>query len=340
MVTLTTLAAAASLSGAPATPPEPFPHRTVPGSPRALTAARAAASTESFTTADGQRIAIEVSSRLPDPGALARSYGSFLESLPHGTELGRLRLTILPTDEIPAACGANRDDGVVACYAPGLSRMVVPGGSGPRGGYSSEYVVAHEYGHHIATYRDNSPFEAIAYGPKRWSSYERVCIGALRGNYAPGDEAGSYLQNPGENWAEAYARLTFPGQPWRFEPTLEPDDGALAAARADVDDPWARNRTQTFRGRLDSGGSSRQRHTFPLRLDGRLTARLRGPSSANYDLRLISNGEVQRRSRSRGSRDRVKFSAACRTSDVEHVTVEVVRRSGSGPYRASVSYPG
>ena len=42
-------------------------------------------------------------------------------------------------------------------------------------GHAPEYVLAHEYGHHIAAWRSNAPWEAVDWGPKHWASAMRAC---------------------------------------------------------------------------------------------------------------------------------------------------------------------
>ena len=92
-------------------------------------------------------------------------------------------------------------------------------------------MIAHEYGHHIAAHRSNAPLEALDFGPKRWSSYELVCSNTIDGKLAPGDQGANYLSNPGEAWAEAYARLVFPAEAWRFTPLLKPTQGSRSPPR-------------------------------------------------------------------------------------------------------------
>jgi hypothetical protein len=54
----------------------------------------------------------------------------------------------------------------------------------------------------------------VAFGPKRWATYEQVCAGVLSRpqRYFPGDQARNYVRNPGENWAEAYAQFQYQGR--------------------------------------------------------------------------------------------------------------------------------
>ena len=126
--------------------------------------------------------------------------------------------------------------------------MIVPGDQAAGSDISVDYVITHEYGHHIAAHRSNAPLNALDFGPKRWSSYELVCSNTLDGKLAPADEGANYLSNPGEAWAEAYARLVFPTEAWRFTPVLKPTQGSALAAMADVAQPWTKRVTTTFKG--------------------------------------------------------------------------------------------
>ena len=149
------------------------------------------------------------------------------------------------------------------------------------------------------------------------------------------------MANPGEAWAESYAHLTYPDVEWDFTRLLAPSVGSLAAARADVADPWSQGVTRTFRGGFGAGAATVRRFRFKVRLDGAMAVRLAGPAGAQYDLRLSAGGQRFARSRARGSQDRVTLRAACRTErGAETVTATVLRRSGSGPFRLTASYAG
>lgn len=219
--------------------------------------------------------------------------------------------------------------------------MIVPGSEIASGtdGVTTSYVIAHEYGHHIAANRSNAPFAAIDYGPKRWASYERVCSRTNDGLLAPGNEGSRYASNPGEAWAETYAQLTYPGVAWSFTSLLRPDAGARTAARSDVLSPWRHGRTRTWRARLGPG-TSRRSHRFTVTLDGALSLRLHGPAGANYDLRLSSSDGTGTATSRAGSRDVISHRAACRTGASERLTVTVVRRSGRGPYTLRAAWAG
>ena len=147
-------------------------------------------------------------------------------------------------------------------------------------------MITHEYGHHIAAHRSNAPLAALDFGPKRWSSYELVCSNTIDGKLAPGDEGDNYLSNPGEAWAEAYARLVFPLEAWRFTPLLKPTQGSALAADG-------RRRAAVDQAR-EHDVHGHEHHTFklPITLDGAFTLKLDGPAKANYDLIVRSGGKT------------------------------------------------
>jgi len=242
-----------------------------------------------------------------------------------------------------AACGGSSGDGILACYDSSTETMVVPGEeiSPSTGGVTTAYVIAHEYGHHVAANRSNAPFSSMAFGPKRWASRELVCLKTDQSLLWPGDEGSHYAANPGESWAETYARLTFPAQPWTFTSLLKPDAAALAAARADVETPWTARTVKTFRGTFSAAGKVRRRASkVTLTLDGAFSVRLRGPAKAQYDLAIDTDDGTHEKTTARGAQDAVSYQAACRGKQRERVTVTVVRRSGSGPYALTVRYAG
>jgi hypothetical protein len=256
----------------------------------------------------------------------------------HGDELGELRVVVATPDEVVAECGGM--EGTLACYDPNTETMVVPGEQPDDAeGVSVSYIVAHEYGHHVAANRTSRPFSALDYGPKYWASEQLVCLGALQGLLAPGDEGFAYAANPGEAWAETYAMLKYPtGREWAYTERLKPTGAALKAARRDVVDPWQHQKERRYQGRL--GAVSRRSYTFKLHLDGQLSLRLIGPSGTDFDLAVASDGVEQGTTEAPGSRDLLRYEAACRERSTETVTVTVQRRSGTGRFTLIARYAG
>jgi hypothetical protein len=296
----------------------------------------------SYPTKDGKTVVAAISNNYANQlnTHVVQSYVDFLDGLQHGSELSQLMIYIAPPEEVLAECGGA--EGTLACYDSRTNIMFVPGEepNTSSAGVTLSYVVAHEYGHHIAAHRSNDPFRAFATGPKYWASYEMVCDRALKGQLAPGNEAEFYGSNPGEGWAETYAQLKYPEVSWQYNPIMKPDAGAFAAAQKDVSAPWTKAVTKVFKGSFGKGGARVKRFSFDLTLDGRLQARLRGPRKSNYNLVITANGREEGRTGRSDSRDNVSYEAACRQETVEHVTFAVKKLSGAGPFTLRVTYAG
>lgn len=317
-----------------------FKDNVVPASRSVRGRSAAVAGFKAYATKQGYSVAVAVSGRYanPDPG-IAQSYVDFLDSLPHSTELSKLAVYIAPADEVLSICGGQ--EGTLACYDAGSHVMYVPGEQQTTtSGVTTSYVVTHEYGHHIAAFRSNAPFDAFATGPKYWSSYERVCDRSNQGVLFPGNETDHYFANPGEGWAETYAHMKYRDQAWTFSDQMQPDEGAYAAAALDVGTPWRGQSTKAFKGTFGRRGSSTRQFSFPLTLDGALSLRLSGPRASNYNLVVSSDGGGSGSTSAPGSHDVLAYQAACRTLPTEHVTVTVKRVEGSGPFSVRLSYAG
>jgi hypothetical protein len=269
-------------------------------------------------------IPVTVSNTFKGDPNVAGTYAAFLGTLPHGAELSSLKMVVVPAAEINSDCGGEDGDGILACYSSDDQTMIVPGDSSGDDTVSVNYVIAHEYGHHIAQHRSNAPLPAIDYGPKRWSSYELVCQKTNKGKLAPGDEGENYAYNPGEAWAETYARLVFPDQAWRLAPVLRPDQGSLLAAAADVTQPWTQRTTTTF------SGTGTKTFKLPITLDGAFTLNL---SRKPKEIVIRSGGKLVERSHNR----RIHYSIACRDARTE--TLRITVKSG-GAYTLKASYAG
>ena len=318
-----------------------FKDRVFTSSPRVAHAALSG-KWYSYQTKDGTSVVAAISDGYGNTLSLhvVETYVDFLDSLVHGPELATLKIYIAPPDEVTAECGGQQ--GILACYDSRTKIMVVPGEEPDTGasGVTTSYVVAHEYGHHIAASRSNAPFNAFAFGPKYWASYEMVCDRAIKNLLAPGNEAEFYGSNPGEGWAETYAQLKYPEVAWQYNPLMKPDAAAFDAARRDVLTPWQGVTTKVFKGTFGTRGSRTKRFNFDMMLDGGLQARLSGPRKSNYNLFFTSNGEKKGATHNSGSRDNVSYEAVCREHPVEQVTVGVKRLTGSGPFTLRVTYAG
>jgi hypothetical protein len=235
-----------------------------------------------LATATGESVDVRVSPAYGSDPGLAQRWADFFASLIHGPELRLLMAYIAPLDEVQTLCRGE----ALGCYWS--NRLVIVGDSS--GGIPPASVAAHEYGHHVANNRVNSPWRAIDWGTKRWASSVNVCARTALGTAFPGDEGSAYTLNPGEAFAENYRVLneTQAGLPlsWPIvDPSFLPDARALEAVRDDVLEPWANPTTQTIRVRF----APRQRvwtRKLVTNLDGRLAVQIGGSS----DVQLLGGG--------------------------------------------------
>ena len=297
-----------------------------------LQAARARRPARMYSTADGYRVELQVSSAYPDDPVADQKLVDFLGSRVHGAELGGLRVFVGTPREIVRLCGG--DPLVVACYAIDEQRMYVPGEE--VAGIPVEYPLTHEYGHHVANWRSNNPWDALDWGAKHWASATRVCAHVKSRKLFPGNQGRHYLDDPGEGFADGYAHLHYPEVPWQYNDLMRPGRSAFAAIRRDVLRPWTGNRSRVFRGRLSPGRSAR---TFRIRLtlDGDLSLRLRAPRGAAYEVEAATRGFAAGRTLRDGGGYGVEW---CRRRAVEHVTLTVRRKAGAGRFALRVAWAG
>jgi hypothetical protein len=328
-------AAQAGAAGAPGAGPAALalavpPRDTIIGHRGAVAAAeatKAQAGSGSFSTGDGQTI--RVGWAAPYNAADAQGVATYLGTLLHGHEIARLSVYLATAAQIHDICGA----GALSCYDPAAEQMVIAGDDGASGGVSRAFVIAHEYGHHIANHRRNRPWWALRWGPKRWATQEGVCPGVRAGRYDPWY---GYWNNPGEAWAESFAFYHYPAETAWMWTLPHPNAATYRAVRRDVLRPWRKNTKQSFTGRL-GGGSRADSHLVRTPLDGRIRVALRGPAGAGFDLRVLSrrHHRILARSLDPGDRDSLKYEICGRRS----VRVVVHRASGGGRYQLTVSRP-
>ena len=229
-----------------------------------------------------------------DPQQIA----DFLGTLIHGYEMELLTVQLDTPSQIEFDCGY----GAQACYYGGEDKIVLNGNSSTApDGASREFVLAHEYGHHVARHRESpSPFPAaLDWGTARWASHEHVCQGSRAGALFPGNEGLHYFRDPGEAFAESFADLRFPESevPWRWVPSLDPTPAALEAIREDTLDPWRGRTSFRLSGRIPARHAGEAVRAFRTPLDG--TVSLRPASPPLYDLSLLNpSGRVLRSSHS------------------------------------------
>jgi hypothetical protein len=246
---------------------------------------------------------------------------NFLGTLPHGDEMNLLTVVLVNPDlgEMTAYCGSST---ALSCYYPSQNRIIASGHdfTDPGDNATRNYVLAHEYGHHVANHRNNAPFAnpAIDWGPKNWAGFAGVCQGVRAGRYFPGAQTlPHYYDNPGEAFAESFARTVFPNDPvpWEWPHFPEPRPAAFPAIRRDALDPWNGPDADQRSGRFPKK-QKRKRRTkvnrkvkrFDTPRDGDMKLTLNGPDRANLALKLFgSDGRLIAQSDGVGSQEQVSF---------------------------------
>jgi hypothetical protein len=229
-----------------------------------------------YTISTGEKVSVFASNSFAMDPALEQRWADFLGSLEHGPEISSVTVLLSTLGQIVRACGLD----AVACYDPQESLLYTPGDD-PAADLSAEAVITHEYGHHIAANRSDAPWNAVAWGPKRWSSTIQVCARARKKELYPGaEDPAHYTVNPGEGWAETY-RVLNERKSGRAETSwdivsqsLYPTDAALAAAEQDVVSPWAQSPASTQTVAFTRTARSRT-VTVQTPLDGTLNVSLR-----------------------------------------------------------------
>ncbi len=172
----------------------------------------ATATTERYRIGDGSSATIAVgvtaACQITCTAAQPQAIANFIGTLPHGREVTLLSIQLDTDAQISRDCGY----GAQACYGWWNNQIILSGNDNAQSdGATREFVLAHEYGHHLAGHRPAPPpfFPAIDWGTPNWASYENVCRGQRSGRLFPGNEGGHYYRNPGEAFAEAYANYRF-----------------------------------------------------------------------------------------------------------------------------------
>lgn len=229
-----------------------------------------------YTISSGEKVTVYASNSYAVDPALEQSWANFLGSLVHGSEISAVTVLLSTSDQISRVCGED----AAACYVPDGSLLYTPG-EDPGADLSAEAVITHEYGHHVAAHRSNAPWEAIAWGPKRWASTMQVCARTRKNELVPGaEDPAHYTVNPGEGWAETYRVLNErkagkAESPWDIvSQSLYPTDAALAAAETDVTTPWAPSAPTTLTA-LFTRATRTRTFTVSTPLDGTLKLNVR-----------------------------------------------------------------
>jgi hypothetical protein len=311
--------------------------------PSAAGARISAASTDRYPVNDGSGATIAVavtpacqeSCGAADPQRIA----NFVGTLIHGPEIELLTVQLDAPFQIQLDCGY----GAEACYFPEEDRIVLSGNDMPADdGASRDFVLAHEYGHHVANHRQTpAPFPAaIDWGTPRWSSQEDICQAHRRGALIPGDEELRYYENPGEAFAEAFARYRFPdsGTSWDWPKSLLPDRRAFEAIRKDTLDPWLGRASFRLAGQAAAGRGGAVAKSFRTPIDGTVSLQPAGELARRYRVSLWStSGHVLRTSRQGFSlRRRLNFTV-CGQSRLR-VQLEAKHRSNA-PFKLLIQRP-
>jgi hypothetical protein len=325
---------AAAASAAPA----PFRDTILsPTASRQLSADAAAFWGGQTTASTGESVNVQFSDSYPQDPALAQHWADLIASLLHGPELQDVVLLLAPFREVQRFCG----QGALACYSPQRFQIVASADQvDPE--ISAESVVMHEYGHHVAASSNDTPWLAIDYGTKRWSSYENVCARARSGQLFPGAEDSNYRLNPGEAFAETFRvlnehRLGLPESPWDIvTDSLRPDDQALTLLTQDVTNPWKGNTSSTATVGLTNRARVRT-VSVATPLDGNLQVSLRGVRNARVSFDLIgSNGARVSHTIVTGAVTRTLKTQVC---GARAYSARVTLQRGSGSFRLAISKP-
>jgi hypothetical protein len=214
----------------------------------------------------------------------------------------------------------------------------------PVSGLTPEEIVRHEYGHHVAYHRDNAPWEAIDWGPKRWASTAGICGRVSRREAFPGDQGSNYANNPGEAWAETYRLMDerkagITSATWSIvSSAFFPSEAALQAAEADVLQPWAPARakasTRVF------GPRTPKVWWIPLStpLDGDYRISATVPPSGTQEVALVATNRRTVIGRAQWVGQRVKQLQGI-VCGQRSLFVRVTQRGALGRVRVSVTTP-
>lgn len=288
-----------------------------------------------YTISTGETVTVYASNSYPMDPALEQRWANFLGSLIHGSEISDVTVLLSTADQISRVCGED----AVACYSPQGSLLYTPG-EDPGTDLSAEAVITHEYGHHIAGHRSNAPWEALAWGPKRWDSTMQVCARTRKNELVPGaEDPVHYVVNPGEGWAETYRVLNerksgIAETPWDIvSQSLYPTDAALTAAAEDVTSPWAQTAPATRTLALTRTTRVRT-FTVPTQLDGTLKVSLRASGGLRLAVNLYASSTRVAHAVTSSS-----FSRTTTICGARSYRIRVQALKGRGSVRLSVSKP-
>jgi len=308
----------------------------------AAVAARLAQAPSGFTggavtASDGEQVTIYVENELvaADP-SIAQRWADMLTSLVHGPEIATIQVYVASLDRMQQTCGG----GALGCYAN--NRLIAMASDLPE--ITARAVLTHEYGHHVAQSSDNTPWQAVDFGPKRWATVVGVCSRTASGELAPGDEGARYTLNPGEAFAEDYRllnerRLGLPETFWGVvDKRFYPDQATLDAVAQDVTSPWHGLTTSTLASAFTSRATGRGfRIATPL--DGNFRVTLTSPAKTQFTLRVVDPATGKELGSSAGSASARVKAVETSVCGQRTLQVQVKRLRGSGSFSLAVARP-
>src|SRR6266571_2582937 len=268
-----------------------------------------------YTTSTGELVRVFSAPAYATDPSFNQRWADFVASMPHGSEISTVTIYLAPLAQLGTVCGLH----TIGCYS-------------------------HEYGHHIANSRRNTPWSAEDYGTKRWATHEDVCRKAHDETLYPGDEGEHYKLNSGEVFAESYRvlveqKLGLPSSPWlSVAPSLQPDATALELLAEDISSPWTGPAVSTRTGSFRPYTGDARTIGFTAPLDGVATLRLRAPAGSAYDVRLFdpSGRRLLAETKPGARRAKTIRYLVCGEHSFE---LRVVRTRGFGPFTLQISKP-
>lgn len=288
------------------------------------------------TASNGEQVTIYVSNRYTPEQHTPEAWAEFMVATPHGPELGLVTAYVAPLDEVAEMCGPS----TLGCYG---QQTLVSNGDVYKT-VTPQEVVRHELGHHIAANRLNTPWPAVNWGPKAWSTDQGICARQAAGQVYPGDEGDHYPLNPGEGWAEAYRvfaeqRAGVTPAPWQIvDSSFQPDADAIAAIERDVTQPWAASTVSTYRRSFTKKGPKVWRIPVAVPLDGDLVVDVALPSGGYHDVALLGpdGRSVLAQGLWSGTRTQRITTTVC---GQRPLTLRITRRGSVGRVSVTVAAP-